>query len=75
MNTPDIEAAKCWCGNMGKIATHAVVYAQLYTPDGSCHGLHPFIVPLRDPNSHMPYPGLTIGDMGRKIGQNGVSNG
>lgn len=29
---------------MGKHATHAVVYAQLYTPDGQCQGLHSFIV-------------------------------
>ncbi|XP_019854129.1 PREDICTED: peroxisomal acyl-coenzyme A oxidase 3-like [Amphimedon queenslandica] len=75
LHTPDIEAAKCWSGNLGKLATHAVVYAQLYTPDGACHGLHPFIVPVRDPSTHATYPGLTIGDMGRKIGQNGVSNG
>lgn len=44
INTPDFEAAKFWVGNMGKHATHAVVYAQLYTPDGQCQGLHSFIV-------------------------------
>uniref|UniRef100_A0A8C3ILV0 Acyl-coenzyme A oxidase n=1 Tax=Chrysemys picta bellii TaxID=8478 RepID=A0A8C3ILV0_CHRPI len=44
INTPDFEAAKFWVGNMGKNATHAVVYAQLYTPDGQCHGLHSFVV-------------------------------
>lgn len=44
INTPDFEAAKFWVGNMGKHATHAVLYAQLYTPDGQCQGLHPFIV-------------------------------
>ena len=38
--TPDFEATKMWVGNLGKTATHAVVYAQLYTPDGTCHGLH-----------------------------------
>ena len=32
LNTPDFEATKIWSGNMGKNATHAVVYAQLYTP-------------------------------------------
>ena len=30
------------------MATHAVVYAQLYTPDGTCHGLHSFVVQVRD---------------------------
>lgn len=47
INTPDFEAAKFWVGNMGKHATHAVVYAQLYTPDGQCQGLHSFIVQVR----------------------------
>lgn len=44
LHSPDFEAAKFWIGNMGKTATHAVVFAQLYTPGGQCHGLHPFVV-------------------------------
>jgi acyl-CoA oxidase len=32
--------------NLGYQATHAVVYAQLYTKN-TCHGLHPFVVPIR----------------------------
>lgn len=44
INSPDFEAAKFWVGNMGKMATHAVLFAQLYTPDGKCHGLHSFVV-------------------------------
>ena len=44
IHSPDFEAAKFWVGNMGKTATHAVVFAQLYTPGGQCHGLHPFVV-------------------------------
>ena len=75
MDTPDIEAMKCWSGNLGKCATHAVVYAQLYTPDGICHGLHAFVVPIREPQTLHTYPGITVGDMGKKIGQNGVANG
>jgi len=34
------------------------VFAQLITPDGKCHGLHNFLVPVRDPVSHTPYPGI-----------------
>lgn len=75
MHTPDVEAIKCWSGNLGSIATHSVVYAQLYTADGQCHGLHWFIVPLRDQATHVAFPGITIGDMGEKLGQNGISNG
>lgn len=75
LNTPDFEAAKCWVGNLAKTATHAIVYAQLYTPDKKCHGLNAFVVSLRNPRTMLTYPGVTIGDLGEKIGLNGVDNG
>ncbi|XP_071842838.1 peroxisomal acyl-coenzyme A oxidase 3-like isoform X3 [Apostichopus japonicus] len=75
INTPDFEASKCWSGSLGKSASHAVIYAQLYMPDGQCHGLHMFIVPIRDTHTFQAMPGVTVGDMGAKLGLNGFSNG
>ncbi|XP_014236981.1 peroxisomal acyl-coenzyme A oxidase 3-like isoform X1 [Trichogramma pretiosum] len=75
LHSPDFEAAKCWVGGLGKTATHAVVYAQLYTPDGVCHGLHPFVTKVREPETMLPPKGVQVGDLGEKIGLNGVDNG
>lgn len=64
-----------WVGNLGKHASHAIVYAQLHTPDGVNHGLHSFVVPIRDVHSMKALPGVLVGDMGYKLSLNGLDNG
>lgn len=59
---------------MGQTVNYCIVMAQLYSR-GKCHGIHPFLVPVRDEKTHMPLPGLEIGDIGDKMGYKGVNNG
>lgn len=63
------------CANTGEAATHAIVFAQLIMPDGKNEGLHGFMTPVRNPDTFLPFPGVIIGDMGEKIGCNGMDNG
>ena len=74
IHSPTITAYKWWPGGLGHTANYAIVIAQLYSL-GKCHGIHPFIVQLRDEETHMPMPGITIGEIGNKVGMNTVNNG
>ncbi|CAN0312650.1 unnamed protein product [Lampetra fluviatilis] len=74
LHSPTVTSIKWWPGGLGKTSNHAVVLAQLYTR-GKCHGLHAFIVQLRDMETHMPLPGIVVGDIGPKFGYDEVDNG
>lgn len=74
LNSPTVSSIKWWPGALGKTSNHAIVLAQLYT-QGNCHGLHAFIVPIRDMDTHVPLPGIVVGDIGPKFGFNEVDNG
>ena len=88
---PLIHQPKWWIGAAGETATHAVVFAQLLLPDPDAkrsnnneskkieklknYGVHNFIVPLRDMETHQALKGVYIGDLGQKQGLNGIDNG
>ena len=73
IDTPHPGARKDYIGNAARDGRMAVVFAQLVTR-GETHGVHAFLVPLRDGNGQ-PMPGVEITDDGRKAGLNGVDNG
>ncbi|GJW65316.1 peroxisomal acyl-coenzyme A oxidase 1-like protein [Tanacetum coccineum] len=72
MHSPTLTSSKWWPGGLGKLSTHAVVYARLIV-GGQFHGVHGFIVQLRSLEDHSPLPGITVGDIGLKFG-NGAYN-
>ncbi|XP_023675785.2 peroxisomal acyl-coenzyme A oxidase 1 isoform X1 [Paramormyrops kingsleyae] len=74
LNSPTVTSIKWWPGGLGKTSNHAVVLAQLHT-QGNCHGLHAFLVPIRDMSNHQPLPGVVVGDIGPKFGFDEVDNG
>lgn len=74
INSPTGTAAKWWIGALGKTANMAVVFAQLLI-GGTNHGVHVFVIPIRDYKTHDVLPGLTIGDCGPKEGLAGIDNG
>ncbi|CAG0886267.1 unnamed protein product [Cyprideis torosa] len=74
LNTPSLTATKWWPGGLGKTANYAVVMAQLYTR-GKCHGIHSFIVQLRDETTHESLPGVTLGEIGAKLAFDGQDHG
>eukprot|EP00007_Cunea_sp_BSH-02190019_P008079 CAMPEP_0174230326 /NCGR_PEP_ID=MMETSP0417-20130205/1096_1 /TAXON_ID=242541 /ORGANISM="Mayorella sp, Strain BSH-02190019" /LENGTH=650 /DNA_ID=CAMNT_0015307983 /DNA_START=50 /DNA_END=1999 /DNA_ORIENTATION=- len=74
IHTPTITATKWWIGCLGRTATHAVVFAQLLIGE-TRHGVFPFMVQVRDVNTHHPLSGVSVGDIGSKIGFHPVDNG
>ena len=74
LHTPDGLAAKFWIGAAGKTANMAVVMAKLVI-GGKDYGLHAFLVPIRDYETHQSLEGVILGDCGPKVGLDGVDNG
>ncbi|XP_045488456.1 probable peroxisomal acyl-coenzyme A oxidase 1 [Pieris rapae] len=74
LNSPTLTSYKWWPGGLGHTVNYCIVVAQLYTK-GQCHGIHSFILQIRDEETHAPLPGIKVGDIGAKLGLNSVDNG
>src|SRR5215217_4568034 len=74
IDSPTRTARKDYIGGAAETATVAAVFAQLITPDGVGHGVHCFVVPIRDEEGN-DLPGVTTSDCHYKGGLPGVDNG
>ncbi|BEI86636.1 hypothetical protein CcaverHIS002_0609230 [Cutaneotrichosporon cavernicola] len=72
VNSPTPKSQKYWISNGAIHARYCIVFAQL-SVDGKQEGVHALLVPIRDKNLKV-LPNVTIRDMGRKQGLDGVDN-
>ncbi|KAH3679583.1 hypothetical protein WICMUC_000916 [Wickerhamomyces mucosus] len=73
VNTPKLSATKWWIGGAAHSSNHAAVFARLIS-NGKDYGVKTFVVQLRDKNFDL-LPGITIGDIGSKMGRDAIDNG
>jgi len=73
IHTPNLGATKWWIGGAAHSATHCVAYARLISK-GKDYGVKNFVVQLRNGNGEL-LPGISIGDIGKKMGRDGIDNG
>ncbi|KAH0836103.1 Peroxisomal acyl-coenzyme A oxidase 1 [Fonsecaea pedrosoi] len=74
LHSPSLTSSKWWIGSLGRTANHAVVIAQLII-DKVSYGPHPFVVQIRDLQTHQPLDNIYVGDIGPKFGFNTMDNG
>ena len=74
IDSPTPTSRKDYIGGAAQTARVAAVFAQLITADGTGHGVHCFVVPIRD-DAGNDLPGVTTSDCDYKGGLPGVDNG
>lgn len=74
INTPHSAATKWWIGGAAHTATHTVCYARMLV-DGKDYGVKQFVVQLRSTEDFRLKQGIAVGDIGKKMGRDGVDNG
>ena len=72
VNTPSVAAQKYWITNGALHAHYCCVFARIINGEED-EGLHVILVPIRDQDLNVK-EGVTIHDMGRKMGLNGIDN-
>ncbi len=72
VNSPTTKSQKYWISNGAIHARYSIVFAQLNV-GGKEEGVHALLVPIRDKDLKV-LPNVTIRDMGRKQGLDGVDN-
>jgi acyl-CoA oxidase len=72
VNSPTVLSQKYWITNGFRHSTHAMVFGQTIV-SGKSEGVGAFLVPIRDEKLN-ERKGVTITDMGVKMGVNGVDN-
>ncbi len=75
IHSPTLTSMKFWPGTLGRTSNHAMVIARLIDGDGVDRGIHNFLVQTRNLNDHTLISGVTVGDIGPKIGYNNMDNG
>jgi len=73
VNTPTTKSQKYWITNSVNHANYALVFGQTIVR-GKNEGVNAVLVRIRD-DKMKPMPGVSIVDMGVKMGLNGVDNG
>ena len=74
IDSPTPTSRKDYIGGAAQTARVAAVFAQLITADGTGHGVHCLVVPIRDDEGN-DLPGVTTSDCDYKGGLPGVDNG
>lgn len=74
IHSPTLTSSKFWIGGAAETVTHSTVFANLIVA-GKNYGVKPFVVQLRDPQTFQLMSGITIGDIGMKMGRNEIDNG
>jgi acyl-CoA oxidase len=74
IHSPTVTSTKYWPGGLGLTANHALVFARCIVEENDI-GVQPFMVQIREFETHMPRKGIKVGDIGPKLGYNAKDNG